>query len=290
PWNLGHEVYTTGRISSATARQALETLHALRKEGIPLKSVIAIATGALRDAENRKKFLALLENKLDLHVRVVSGREEATLLSQGYLRKIGTLPALIADIGGGSLELIYLSEDQSILRDTLPLGAIRVHHFGQDLSGNFVREDVENWIQESFLESTVLFADEIFCTGGTAKALSKCLGPSITFDELVAFEDEVARKGPPKSLKQDRGEVLLAGVIVLRMLMEHTKATRLTYLKLPIGRIFMEKYARRDSGGTPRRKLLPNVNSISTMSSLTSSDGQPSPTTRDEDLPTEPES
>ena len=256
PWDLGHEVYSNGRISSRTANRAIETLELLRKKGIEPRSVLAIATGALRDAENAKSFLAVLERKLGLKVRIISGREEASLLAQGYLAQSSDLPALIADIGGGSLELVYLGEDKTILRDSLPLGAIRVHHFGQDEKGVFRADVASGWIEDSFQDASVITADEIFCTGGTAKAIAKTFHrPTVTRDELAELEKRTEERGPPSHLKPDRAKVFLPGLIVLRKLVDHAQAQRLTHLKVPVGRIFLQKYAKRvpDSARSERR-------------------------------------
>ncbi|MCZ6792878.1 MAG: hypothetical protein O7J95_04605 [Planctomycetota bacterium] len=256
PWDLGHEVYSRGKISRKTAKKALETITLLRKKGIEPSSVMAIATGAMRDAENCGTFLRLLEEKLGLRVRVISGREEASLLAQGYLVKSRSLPAMICDIGGGSLEVVYLGEDRTILRDSLPLGAIRVYHFGIGADGQFDQDLVDRWIEDSFAEASVITADEIHCTGGTAKALAKTTGKkTVTRDELADLVLRVRREGPPATLKPDRARVFLPGLMVLSKLVEHSSATRLHYLKVPVGRIFMQKCARQfPAKGTAERR------------------------------------
>ena len=245
-WDLGHEVYSTGRISRASAARAVATIEELRQKGIHPRAVLAIATGALRDATNSRDFVSLLEERLELKVRIISGREEASLLAQAYLETSDRLPALITDIGGGSLEFVYLGEDRTILRDSLPLGAIRLYHFGQRADGSFDEELVSSWIEDSFGEASLIRATEIHSTGGTAKAIAKSLDKSTaTFDEVVELERKTRRDGPPGHLKPDRARVFLPGLLVLRKAMEHAGAERLTYLKAAIGRVFLQKYAGR---------------------------------------------
>lgn len=242
-WDLGHEVYSTGRISDRTAQRALETIRGLRRQGIEPGSILAIATGALRDAENRKEFLALLENRLGLKVRVISGREEASLLANGYLSSCTALPALLADLGGGSLELVYLGKDRTILRDSLPLGTIRLHHLGLDARGVFRRDLVEDFIRDAFAEASVITADAIHVTGGTMKAAAKWLGrDELDAADLERLTDAVERDGPPSFLSEDRARVLLPGLIVLQELARHAGARRIRYLKVPIGRIFLQRH------------------------------------------------
>ncbi|MBN1441760.1 MAG: hypothetical protein JXA90_03575 [Planctomycetes bacterium] len=252
-WDLGHEVYSEGRISERTTQKALDTILELRQHGVHPRSVLAIATGALRDAQNCQEFLRLLEEKLELRVRVISGREEASLLAQGYLDKNkGKLPALISDIGGGSLEIVYLGEDKTVLRDSLPLGAIRMYHFGLDAEGRIDTALVSSWIEECFRDASVIKADEVHCTGGTAKAVAAVIGrPSVSRGDLLELEDRVRRDGPPAELEPDRGKVFLPGLMVLRRLVIHAGASTLTHLKVPVGRIFLQRFARRIVSHTP---------------------------------------
>lgn len=255
-WGLGHEVYQEGRISRQTTEQAVTTIEELRQKGVRPDSIHAIATGALRDAENGSEFLSRLQQNLGLSVRVITGREEASLLAEGYLERSRRLPALIGDIGGGSLELVYIGEDRTLLRDSLPLGAIRLHHFGADDAGDFDRELVARWIDDTLGEAFLVTADTVYCTGGTAKSIAKVLGQKVVGrDEVAGLENRVAREGPPSDLKPDRAEVFLPGLMVLHRLLLHTNADRLHYLKIPVGRMFMKRFADRiPARGTPQRK------------------------------------
>ena len=277
-WDLGHEVYSTGKISERTARTALETIRNLRSRGFEPRNLMAIATGALRDAQNRKGFLGLLEEKLGVEVRVISGQEEASLLAHGYLRTSTKLPALITDIGGGSLEMVYLGADKTILRDSLPLGAIRLHHLGleddEGAAGRAAASNrhapsrwnealVEEFIDTNLEEATLLVCDEVFTTGGTGKAIAKLLGKTeFQVADLDALLEDVRRDGPPATLSPDRARVFLPGLLVLRRLMAHSKASVLTYVKIPAGRIFLERLVQRATpaqDGERRRYMLRNM-------------------------------
>jgi exopolyphosphatase/pppGpp-phosphohydrolase len=255
-WDLGHEVYSTGTISERTAHKAVETILALRHKGVNPRSLLAIATGALRDAENSKEFLTLLENKLALQVRVISGREEASLLAQGYLEQSKKLPALLADVGGGSLEIVYLAEDKSILRDSLPLGAIRLYHLGCDGKNAWNEHLVSSWIENTLEEASLVTAEEIHCTGGTGKAIATVFDrPAIAREEIQALGERVRREGPPAAMSPDRAKVFLPGLMVLCQFMEHSQARTLRYLKVPLGRIFLQRLTSRlNASASPERK------------------------------------
>jgi len=241
-WRLGHEVYSTGRLSEETLRAAMGAVQSLLERGFERRYLLAIATGALRDAENPSDLLAELRDRIGLEVRVISGREEASLLAHGYLKVNKELPALLADIGGGSLEVVNLTAEKTVLRDSLPLGAIRIHYLGHTDGKPWNRSFVEEWVSNCFQEASLVRAEEVHGTGGTVKAISKVLGKrSFTDADLSAFLEKIEKEGPPPELKPARREVIVPGIIVLRGLLAHAKASVLHYTNVSIGRIFLER-------------------------------------------------
>ena len=90
--------------------------------------VRAVATSAMREARNRQELLDRIQEKLGLHVDVVSGFEEARLIWLG----LQTDPALAGkrvlsvDIGGGSAEFCLGHDDHLDFASSLPLGGVRL--------------------------------------------------------------------------------------------------------------------------------------------------------------------
>ena len=93
----------------ADYRRTLESLGAER--------TLAVATSAVRDAENGEAFLGEVEWSYGFATRLLRGDEEALLTQRGVAPAPGTL---VLDIGGGSTELIV--DD---FHDSLQLGAVR---------------------------------------------------------------------------------------------------------------------------------------------------------------------
>ncbi|MDR2443185.1 MAG: Ppx/GppA family phosphatase [Deltaproteobacteria bacterium] len=128
--NLGEDSFQSGLLTEAAmerAYQALKNMVQTAKffEATTLK---AVATSALRQAENRDVFLKRVSDDLHLELKVISGLEEARLVYLGVSRNLGQedRPSLIMDIGGGSLELIIRGQDSFLDLDSIPLGAARV--------------------------------------------------------------------------------------------------------------------------------------------------------------------
>ena len=108
----------------ADFRRAIDRLGAER--------TLAVATSAVRDAENGEAFLGEVEWSYGYSTRLLSGDEEAALTFRGVVsgRTLGP-GTLIVDIGGGSTELIHADRHLS-----LEVGCVRLtERFGDDLDG-----------------------------------------------------------------------------------------------------------------------------------------------------------
>ncbi|MBI3863522.1 MAG: Ppx/GppA family phosphatase [Planctomycetia bacterium] len=90
--------------------------------------VLAVATSATREAENRAAFVRHLRRVAGIDVRVISGKEEARLIYLGVASgaNIGGRQTLFIDVGGGSTEVIVGDQQQYRFVDSLKLGAIRL--------------------------------------------------------------------------------------------------------------------------------------------------------------------
>jgi exopolyphosphatase/guanosine-5'-triphosphate,3'-diphosphate pyrophosphatase len=96
--------------------------------------VIATATSAVREAENGAEFVETVARELGLHVRVISGLEEARLihLAAAYAVDIGKRSAIVIDIGGGSTEITVGTAERMALGRSFKLGVIRLtERFGR---------------------------------------------------------------------------------------------------------------------------------------------------------------
>ncbi len=97
--------------------------------GFGAKEIVALATAAVREADNGDEFVRRVRELADLDVRVISGQEEARLIYLGVSSGIELPPgqrALFMDIGGGSTELIVGDTQNFAFLDSLRIGAIRL--------------------------------------------------------------------------------------------------------------------------------------------------------------------
>ena len=127
---LGSGVDETHRMSEAAMRHAFEAIDrmATLARQLGAQRVEAVATSAVRDAENGSQFLDRVRRRSGMPVRILRGEDEARLGFRSALAHfdLAVGRAVVVDIGGGSAELA-LSADGLIERlISLPFGAIRL--------------------------------------------------------------------------------------------------------------------------------------------------------------------
>src|SRR5579864_2175968 len=117
---------------------ALQVLSKFRRlaESHRVDEVIAVATSAVREAENGGEFLQEIQRQTGIRPRVISGTEEARLIHSAAVYGVGAPRdvAVVVDIGGGSVEATRGSGPAIELGQSFKLGVIR-------LTERFVRSD-----------------------------------------------------------------------------------------------------------------------------------------------------
>ncbi len=134
---LGKDTFTTGRIQNATIEQCVKALRDFRRimteYGVTREDQIrAVATSALREAENRTAVVDRLYMSTQINVEVIEGAEENRLtyiavqevLEQEGKRKVKD--AIIVEVGGGSTELLLLQEGRITFAHSYRLGGLRM--------------------------------------------------------------------------------------------------------------------------------------------------------------------
>ncbi|HEV2642227.1 MAG TPA: hypothetical protein VGT98_05955, partial [Candidatus Elarobacter sp.] len=155
---LGEGVVETGRIGDAAMRNALDSLvrMALLSRQMGAARIEAVATSAVRDADNRDEFLEAVRQTTGLHVRVLSGDEEALLSYRSALAHfdLGVGRAVVMDIGGGSLELSLSADGLLDALMSFPFGVIRLtEQFLGDNPGRAELRDLRRAVRRGLRDS-----------------------------------------------------------------------------------------------------------------------------------------
>jgi exopolyphosphatase/guanosine-5'-triphosphate,3'-diphosphate pyrophosphatase len=209
---------------------------------------VAFATAAVRDATNRDEFLGLVRSRTGLDVRVLSARDEGRLTARAVARRFDTSHGrfAIADIGGGSLEVLMIDDGIITSNRSMRLGAVRMsERFGE--RGEFSRRAVRALTRhaDDVLARRLPGVSEppsvlVGCGGAFTTLLMLAaaqrgivverssprlreIGP-VSYPEVRALTRAIARSALSERLRTpglpaDRADITPAGLIVIERLM-----------------------------------------------------------------------
>jgi exopolyphosphatase/guanosine-5'-triphosphate,3'-diphosphate pyrophosphatase len=170
---LGESVSATGRIAGPQRKLALETFRRFRviAEQLGIRDMAAFATAAVRDASNGAEFVAEAEGVLGHKIRVLSGEEEAVFAADGVMLGVPGANGLVADLGGGSLELAEVRDDKVRNWASLPLGVLALADASRDDLDRMRMIIDAALAQLDWLDSVK--DRTLYIVGGTWRALAK---------------------------------------------------------------------------------------------------------------------
>ena len=244
PKNLG------GSIEKNTYKELKKVLLLFQKHIAHYRPICTrvVATSAFREAQNRKNIQKKLYEELKLWVNIISGKEEAELVSLAVREKLKKQknlqknPFLIADIGGGSVELICIQKDKILKTKSFPLGTVRLLQMNEK---KFSNEQIQDWLPKHTKDQLDHYFSKIppcsLCvgTGGNMDQFLKLqthLGiegeESLTLNQVVSLKEKLQSMGYKKrvehfDLKPDRGDVIVPAIIMTQILMEQAGSQRL---------------------------------------------------------------
>lgn len=195
--------------------------------------VIAFGTDALRRAPWRDDFLSAVAEKAGVAVAVISAEEEGTLamLAARYLLPLGTAPATVVDVGGGSVQIARETDGGKIEVNSYPLGCVTLtKKFG--LGGEGGAWDEARACVRRELRSVAPASGKAAIMGGTATTVAVLLrrmegwdpeavhGVTVNRAEIDRLAENVfrlpleSRRGL-RGMPADRADVFPAGALVL---------------------------------------------------------------------------
>ncbi|MGQ0554858.1 MAG: Ppx/GppA phosphatase family protein [Nitrospiraceae bacterium] len=244
---LGEGVDQTKRLSSAAMDRVIHCLQEWRNviDGYHVEATAVVATSAVRDAANRDDFLERVKREAGFEVEVISGEEEArrTLLGIRSGLPTGVTDILALDIGGGSTEFILDRPGVKPIVRSINIGVVRLcervlrHDPPTDEEVRQAREWVRREMKTAVAEMAGFETATFVGTAGTVTSLA-AMGQKLPTYEPVRIHNYVLklatiweleqtllsrtkaeRVGLP-GLEKNREEVIAAGAIIIRTIME----------------------------------------------------------------------
>jgi exopolyphosphatase/guanosine-5'-triphosphate,3'-diphosphate pyrophosphatase len=238
---LGRGVDLSGQLSSEAIEATCDVIadYVAICRNADVGTIDAIATSAVRDAENGDAFVAELRERFALSARVLDGEEEARLTYLGATaERESAESALVIDIGGGSTELIVGHGDRIDFHTSLQAGVVRhtERHIAADPPTTAELEDlsadVRTMIQAAISDQPDARATKGIAVAGTPTSLAaveleldpydpeRVHGHRLSLPAIQRHLSRLAAAPLPErasivGLHPDRAPTIIAGVVIL---------------------------------------------------------------------------
>jgi exopolyphosphatase/guanosine-5'-triphosphate,3'-diphosphate pyrophosphatase len=278
---LARGLSSTGLLAGQSMERAIESLgrmvQAAERRGAARLALVA--TSAVRDAANGAEFAERVKREIGIPLEVIDGETEARLafLSVSEHFAIGRGRTIVADIGGGSLELVLAVGGLVDRVVSLPFGAVRLteqYLVGADAGAGVrrLRSAVRQRLQRA-VPARKWAAAKLFGSGGTFTNLARIAAardrgavppggihgaavplPKLqrTLEWLVSMSVEERRK--VKGLNPARADIIVAGLAVAAEVLELFAATKVTVSAFGLREGLLIHLSRpAGDGGTPTK-------------------------------------
>ncbi len=284
---LGDGAFKNRRLSNAAMARGLEVIRTLATlaSNKGYERIEAVATSAVREARNGGEFLEEVARRTGLTARVVTGQEEARLIYLGvrHSMDLSDRPALVVDVGGGSVELIAGNRDTMVQGQSLKLGAIRLKdlYLEQDPPTKPMLRDMGKAIDAQLQSALKHFKtkqfDRLVGTSGmignlaeiiylrrTGQPIPQLNLATVTLKEVAAVERLLIDARPKArlaipGLDPKRVDTLLPATTVVRSLMEHLDQDQMTISDKAIRDGLIYDFIERNREGLRAEREIPNV-------------------------------
>ncbi|HEX4109355.1 MAG TPA: Ppx/GppA phosphatase family protein [Solirubrobacteraceae bacterium] len=242
PVRIGAGLAASGRLGREPILRALATLdvfaHFCRAMGLAEQDIQALATSAIRDAENGRQFLERARRATGLPVRTLTREQEARY---GYLAAVNSTTladGAVLDLGGGSLQLVQVDGRLAGELGSWPLGAVRMTERFLPGPGPAkakalaeLRAHVASVLGE--VDWLARSGHRLVGLGGTVRNLAAAMGlpiggvqgVTVSREELESLIERLAalpadERSSIPGIKPARADIILAGAVVIACVLD----------------------------------------------------------------------
>lgn len=242
---LGHEAFRTGLLLPAAIDEAIASLRGFRAriDALEIRRYRAVATSAVRESRNGADLIRRARTEARIELEPITAGEEIRLawLAMRERVDLGERPWLLADLGGGSLELSLIDCEHVHWSASHPLGAVRL--LEELTPADRDPERLRARIADSMTALDRPPASEIagfIATGGNIEALAELAGAKVDRHGVARLSRKrlgrlierlagmsVRRRITELGLRPDRADVILPAAVVYEHLCRATGAVRI---------------------------------------------------------------
>jgi len=248
---LVHEVDRGRRLSAKSITATLQTLAEFRSmiRAYGAKRIVAVATAAMRDADNGNELTDRARVQLGLRIDVIDSGKEGYYGCVGGIRALPVGDGIVFDLGGGSVQIVEFQNRRPGAACSLPLGSLR-------LSEAFIRHDppvkkevraLSDYVERTIKDACVRRLPSggvLVGVGGTIRNLAKIdarlqsypiprvHGYTLSRERLDAIVDLLCQKRMRSArkiagLSRDREDSIVGGALAIQVLVAGLRANKI---------------------------------------------------------------
>ena len=234
PVRLGQESFTIGEISSKNINKIIKTLKAFKYiiKVNEVRSFLAFATSALREANNSKEVVQEVKKKTKLKIEIIDGRKEAKVISLNnifeFINKNRTF--IYVDVGGGSTEFSIIENGKRKKSKSFKIGTVRMIN---KITSEDVWDQIRIWIKSNIREHSRI---ALIGSGGNINKIFKIAGVldsrPLTLIKLNSIYNSLIKMSYEEriinlDLNPDRSDVIIPAAEIFLKTLEWSGATEI---------------------------------------------------------------
>jgi exopolyphosphatase/guanosine-5'-triphosphate,3'-diphosphate pyrophosphatase len=239
PIRLGQDSFTAGNISDENIDRMVDAMKAykLLMKVHKVEKYVALATSAMREAENREEVIKIIQEKADIKIEIIDGKTEAAIIASTDLHHLLETENtyLYVDVGGGSTEFSLFSDRKMIASKSFKIGTVRLLN---EMVDEVVWQEIEQWIKTFTKEFDNVI---LIGSGGNINKLFKMSGKQqdkplsimyvtkrYNFLNSLTYEQRVSELG----LNTDRADVIVLATKIYLNAMKWSGAKKIFVPKI----------------------------------------------------------
>ena len=246
---LAHGLADDGSLRREAIEQGARAVRRLLRRLPPARqrSVVAVATSAVREAANGEAFIERVEAIAGIRPQILSAEEEGRYAYLGVSNAWHLGSDLVVDLGGGSMQVVRTARGKLARVLSLPLGTVRLtdRFLPHDPPREREVDDLREFVRDALADlPNAPRRARVFAVGGSARALARTSmeltdyplrtvhGYPLRLKDLKGLT-AVLRGMPAKrrrdvpGLDRTRADVIVAGLVTLREVADRFGASHL---------------------------------------------------------------
>lgn len=233
PLRLGHDVFTTGRISPGSLAKFKKLMKAykLLLELYEVQDYMFCATSAMREAENGQDLANEILEELGITIHIIDGDQEAELINRAIHSYLTDKTYLHIDVGGGSTELNLYTDGKKIKTRSFRIGSVRVlEHNDSPLMWREMEQWIKQHVKKDYGRVTAVG------TGGNISKIFELArlrpGKTMSLNRIRELRNMIANYSLDEriyrlQMNPDRADVIIPASDIYTRVMEWAHASRI---------------------------------------------------------------